>query len=47
MHVFSKRRVNSAHSALSSLCHLEDGYTVGSHPLVVKLMTGVYNLYPA
>ena len=39
--------INSAHSALSSLCNTEDGYTVGTHPLVVKFMTGVYNLRPS
>lgn len=38
--------MNSARSALSSFCDIEDGCTIGSHPLVVKFMTGIYNLRP-
>lgn len=44
---YSYEILNSARSALSSLCDVEDGYTVGSHPLVVKFMTGVFNLRPS
>lgn len=44
---YSYETLNSARSALSSLCDIEDGYTVGSHPLVIKFMTGVYNLRPS
>ena len=43
---YSYETLNSARSALSSFCDVEDGYTIGSHPLVVKFMTGVYNLRP-
>ena len=28
------------------LCDSQDGYTVGSHPLVIRYMTGVFNLRP-
>lgn len=38
--------INSARSALSSLCDTEDGHSVGSHPLVVRFMTGLFNLRP-
>lgn len=38
--------LNTARSALSSLCITEDGFTAGAHPLVVKFMTGVFNLCP-
>ena len=38
--------MNTARSALSNLCKLVDGHSVGSHPLVVRYMTGVFNLRP-
>jgi hypothetical protein len=43
---YSYETINTACSALSSLCVLQDNFTVGSHPLVVKFMTGVFNLRP-
>ena len=43
---YSYETLNSTRSALSSLCDLQDGYTIGSHPLAVKFMTGVFNLRP-
>lgn len=38
--------LNTARSALSAFCTTEDGYTAGSHPLVVRFMSGVFNLTP-
>ncbi|WAQ94141.1 hypothetical protein MAR_006612 [Mya arenaria] len=38
--------LNTARSALSSLCKKQDGYNVGSHPLVIRFLSGVYNLGP-
>ena len=38
--------LNSARSALSNLCNKQDGYSVGSHPLVIRFMTGGFNLRP-
>ncbi|XP_060584890.1 uncharacterized protein LOC132740864 isoform X1 [Ruditapes philippinarum] len=43
---YSYETLNSARSALSMLCESHEGYNVGSHPLVVRYMTGVYNLRP-
>lgn len=43
---YSYETINTARSALSSLCVLQDNFTVGSHPLVIKFMTGVFNLRP-
>lgn len=43
----SYESVNSARSALSCLCAILDGYSVGSHPLVVRFMTGLFNLHPS
>ena len=40
---YSYETLNSARSALLSFCYIEDGYTIGSHPLVVKFLTGIYN----
>ena len=31
---------------MSNLCNRQDGYTIGTHPLVVRFLTGVYNLRP-
>jgi hypothetical protein len=42
----SYETLNTARSALSSLCQKQDGYLVGAHPLVVRFLTGVYNLRP-
>lgn len=44
---YSYESVNSARSALSSLCGTQDGHSVGSHPLVVRFMTGLFNLRPS
>ena len=41
---YSYETLNSARSALLSFCYIEDGNTIGSHPLVVKFLTGIYNL---
>ena len=38
--------LNSARNYLSNLCNKQDGYTLGTHPLVVRFLTGVYNLRP-
>ena len=35
--------VNTARSALSAIGIIIDGFAVGSHPLVVRFMKGVYN----
>ena len=43
----SYESLNSARSSLSNLCNKQDGYTVGSHPLVTRFMTGVFNLRPS
>ena len=42
----SYETLNSAQSALSNLCEVQDGYHVGSHPLVARYMSGVFNLRP-
>lgn len=39
--------LNTARSALSALCVTEEGFTAGSHPLVVRYMSGVFNLRPS
>ena len=44
---YSYDSLNTARSALSSLCDMEEDYSIGSHQLVVKFMTGVYNLRPS
>ena len=38
--------LNTARSSLSSLCAKQDGYMVGCHPLVIRFLSGVYNLRP-
>lgn len=38
--------LNTARSALSALCVTEEGLSAGSHPLVVRFMSGVFNLRP-
>ncbi|WAR20627.1 YI31B-like protein [Mya arenaria] len=38
--------LNTARSAVSSLCKKQNGYNVGSHPLVIRFLSGVYNLRP-
>lgn len=38
--------LNTARSALSSMCVTSDGFSAGSHPLVIRYMTGVFNLCP-
>lgn len=42
----SYETINTARSSLSSLCIKHDGCFVGSHPLVVRFLNGVYNLRP-
>ena len=44
---YSYESVNSARSALSSLCDMQDGHLIGSHPVVVRFMTGLFNLCPS
>ena len=36
--------INSASSALSALGIIQEGFTVGSHPIVVRFMKGINNL---
>lgn len=38
--------INTARSALSAMGIVCDGFSIGSHPLVVRFMKGVYNLRP-
>lgn len=38
--------INSARSALSAVGLVQDGFSVGSHPLVIRLMKGAYNIKP-
>ena len=40
------RTINCARSALSSTLLLIDGFKVGQHPLVTRLMKGIFNLRP-
>ena len=35
-----------AGSSLSNICNRQDGYTIGTHPLVVHFLTGASNLLP-
>lgn len=42
----SYETLNTARSSLSNLCEKINGYTVGNHPLVVRFLSGVYNLRP-
>ena len=34
-------------NSLSSLCDMQDGHLIGSHPEVVRFMTGFFNLRPS
>ena len=43
---YSYETLNTARSALSNLCELEDGHSVGHHPMIIRFMTGVFNLRP-
>ena len=38
--------VNTARSALSSLIMYDNGVAIGKHPLVVRFMSGVFNINP-
>ena len=38
--------INTARSALSAIGLTCDGFSIGSHPLIVRFMKGVYNLRP-
>ena len=50
LHVYQEsyqyRSLNSYRSAISSVHERVDGYTVGQHPLVTRLMKGVFNARP-
>lgn len=43
---YSYASLNSARSALSSICDRVDGFSVGEHPLIIKFMKGVSKLRP-
>jgi hypothetical protein len=34
--------INSAHSALSAMGIVRDGVSIGSHPIVIRFMKGIY-----
>ena len=38
--------INSARSALSAIGLVQDGFSVGSHPLVIRLLKGANNMKP-
>ena len=38
--------INSARSALSAIGLVQDGFSVGSHPPVIRLLKGIYNMKP-
>lgn len=38
--------INSARSALSAIGLVKDGCSVGTHPLVIRFLKGVYNMRP-
>ena len=42
----SHSAINSARSALSAVGLVRDGFSVGSHPLVIRLVKGAYNMKP-
>ena len=42
----TNRTISSARSALSALELVYDGVSVGSHPIVIRFMKGIYNLRP-
>ncbi|MES9881878.1 MAG: tyrosine-type recombinase/integrase [Sedimenticola sp.] len=39
--------LNTARSSLSAIGLVVNGFTIGSHPLVIKLLRGVFNLRPS
>ena len=39
--------INTARSALSSLGIIINGFSVGSHPLIIRFLKGVFNLRPS
>ena len=43
---YQHRSLNSYRSAISSVHERVDGYTVGQHPLIIRLMKGVFNDRP-
>ena len=43
---YSYYSLNTARSVLSSIGYTEEGYSIGSHPLLVKFMTCAFNLHP-
>ena len=43
---YSYETINSARSALSALCERPDGFSLGTHPTIVRFMSGVFNLRP-
>ena len=42
----SYETLNSARRTLSNICNIQDGYHVGSRPLTIRCMSGVFNLCP-
>ena len=43
---YQYRSLNAYHSAISSVHEKVDGYEVGQHPLVSRLMKGAFNQHP-
>ena len=39
--------INTSRSALSSLGIIIDGFVIGSHPIVIRFLKGIYNLRPS
>ena len=39
--------LNTARAALATIVTLNDGYTIGNHPLIVKFFKGAFNLKPS
>ena len=44
--VYQYRSLNSYHSAISAVHHKVDGYSVGQHPLVLRLLKDAFNERP-
>lgn len=38
--------INTARSALSAIGIVKDGFSIGSHPVVIRYMKGIFNLRP-
>lgn len=39
--------INTARSALSAIGIVKDGFSIGSHPIVIRYMKGIFNLRPS